>query len=296
MPALPTVVTDYLTAIKDALTVGSDLGSNLNAAAQNYLRAMDMASVLDLLQDGLDTGTLTATGGTASSVQDTGAFGADEQVGNVVTFTGNVTAALAGVAARVTSNTANELFFNSLPDTPAVGDTFTVAGGLMDAAIEALREGHGLADSPRGSVYGDARLVSDALTRSIIQLGGTTPARNVGWTSLETAAGSTDTVIVLNTADSGTFRVDEMRGFNVDISGEERRVLRNDESTLTMTAPFSSAPSAATAVAVYVGEYDISYAGSLGRVHPGRQNGENAMLAELIDVLEATVVAFTTPT
>jgi len=71
MPVLSTVVTDYLTAIKDSLKLGTDLGSDVRGAAMNYLRAQDMATVLDLLQDAMDQDTpLTVVDGTASSLQD----------------------------------------------------------------------------------------------------------------------------------------------------------------------------------------------------------------------------------
>jgi hypothetical protein len=86
MPALPSQVTDYLTAIKTSLQQGSDLGSNVRGAALNYLRAQDLATVLDLLQDAMDSGTLTAvSGGSTTSVQ------AGDQATEVLTFTGQPT-------------------------------------------------------------------------------------------------------------------------------------------------------------------------------------------------------------
>lgn len=176
MPALPTVVSDYLTAIKDSLQQGSDLGQDVRGAALNYLRAQDMATVLDLLQDGLDqTTALTATGGTATSVVDGAAtFVAGQQVGNVVIFAGNVTATLAGVEARVVRNTATTLFFadGALPATPQSGDEYTIRGGIFDTHIEDLREGKSLADSPAGSLYGESRTVQDALMLGLRQLAG----------------------------------------------------------------------------------------------------------------------------
>lgn len=70
MPALPPIVSDFLTRIKNDLSVGSDLATpgsgNIRGAAQNYLRAQDMASALELLQDVLSnpaaTGVVTFTG------------------------------------------------------------------------------------------------------------------------------------------------------------------------------------------------------------------------------------------
>jgi hypothetical protein len=174
MPTLPTETTDFLTRIKDSLRDGSALGSNVRGAALNYLRAQDMATVLELLQNGLDTAASagTATGGSATTVVDGGApFTADREIGNVVVFDGNVTAALAGAEARVVANDTTTLTFGeTLPGTPAAGDTFSIRGGFMDTVISELREGRGLGDAPRGSVYGETRNVQDALLSVMVRL------------------------------------------------------------------------------------------------------------------------------
>lgn len=301
MPALPTITSDFLSTIKSSLSVGSDLATpgsgNIRGAAMNYLRAQDMSSALELLQDALDLpAVLTATGGTASSVQDTAAFVAGSQLGNYVVFTGNTTAALAGVSARVTSNTVNELFFASLPATPVVGDTYTIVGGMVSEAIADLREGKGPGDSPAGSVYGEMRIVTDALIRLIIQLGGTLRERNLGRPNLETVAGSTDTVINLATL-GVDFRIDEFRGAKCTIAGESRIVVRNTENSLTLNAPLGSgAPAAATAVAITVAADLPHNKYGMSVTHPGPQPGENIFLADMIDQAQAAVVAFTLPT
>ena len=297
MPALPTVVSDYLDAVKSALQQGSDLGQNVRGAAQNYLRAQDMATVLDLLQQSLTTGSLTATGGTSRSVQDGAAtFVVGSQVGNVVVFDGNTTAALAGIEARVVSNTATELFFlDTLPASPASGDTYTVRGAMFDDAISSLREGKGLANSPAGNVYGDSRVALASLLVGVERVSGTA-ATERSMASLTTVAGSTTTVLELDDRGVG-FRIDEFRGYKVTVSGEARIVLQNDEDSMTLTAPLSSAPAASTAVAVTVpfDDFGGTSAPKL-RVHPGAQPGENVSLADLIDQLEVAVVAFTLPT
>lgn len=300
MPALPTVVTDYLTAVKDSLKQGSDLGSNVRGAAQNYLRAQDMATVLELLQDGLDqTSSLTATGGTARSVQDTGAFTADEQVGNIVIFAGNVTAALAGVEARVVSNTANELFFadGALPDTPAVSDTYTIRGGLLDAQIAELREGKALADSPSGSVYGEVASAMDALVRGIIQVGGSAPSYRQVWSGDTGTSPSTD-VLQLDLL-GGTLVPDQFRGLRVSVTGSPDRMIVTSTAAgaCTVSPAYASAPSSGTATTVVVPDDVVggTTAPKL-RVHPGAQPGENAVLADLIEQLQTAVVAYTLPT
>jgi hypothetical protein len=70
----------------------------------------------------------TATGGTISTVTvSAGTFTEDLQVGNVVVFDGNITAALAGEEANVLSNVDSKLVFSStLSGTPVSGDTFRI--------------------------------------------------------------------------------------------------------------------------------------------------------------------------
>ncbi len=291
MPTFPTVVSDFFTRITSSLSQGTDLGSDIRGASKSYLRAQDLASVLDLLQDAMDqssnmtvvdsgvasatvrsfqdgvqsTGTLTFTGlavdtqtvtidgkvytfqdtltnvdgnvkigasaaacvanlvaainlgagaGTAyaaamtlhptfsavdgagdtvvihaklSGVGENGsgttetqtnaawgaattsggvdAFPPNSLVGSVVVFgAATTTVALRGAEARIASNTAGKIVLESdLPAVPAVGDVYTIRGGLLDAHLSELREGKNLGDSPSGSIYGDARLVTDAL-------------------------------------------------------------------------------------------------------------------------------------
>lgn len=198
MPALATVVTNYLTAVKSSLQQGSDLGSNVRGAALNYLRAQDMATVLDLLQDALDQSTpLTAiAGSTSRSVRDgIGTFVNGQQVGNIVVFSGNVTAALAGVEARVISNSDRELFFASgvLPATPASGDTYTIRGGVVDVHIADLREGKSRGDAPAGSLYGESQVALDGLLMLRAALG---QVEASGTLTLSGNAGNTQTVTI----------------------------------------------------------------------------------------------------
>jgi len=307
MPALPTIVTDFLTRIKDDLSVGPQLATpgpgNIRGAAMNYLRAQDMSSVLELLQDALDqTTNLTATGGTTTSVQDTGAFVVGAQVGNFVTFAGNITAALAGLTFRVVSNTTGELFFGEiLPGTPANGDTYTIAGGLVQGAIDELRQprdgaAQTISAAPPGSVFGDMRIVADALNRLTVQLGQTQNERNLGRPGLQVASGSSTTVVQLETVGI-PFRIDEFRGAKIVVSGEEPRfVVRNDETSVTVQAAYSSAPTATTAVTLTVAADQANKTYGKLSIHPGAQPGENIFLADLIQQAEDAVIAFTLPT
>jgi len=294
MPALPSVVTTFLTRLKSSLSQGSDLGSNVRGAAQNYLLAQDLAAALDLLQDAMDqstpltvvdgttsslqdgvqaTGSLTFTGlaidgqtvtigtkvytwqntltdvdgnvlvgGTAAAcvtnlvnainlgagagttyaasmtahpsvtaIDDTGdvvtvtaitsgvagnaiattengtnmswgaatltggvdAFGPEELAGHVVVFgAATTTVALRGVEARIKTSTPAGLTFESaLPATPVAGDTYTIRGGWFDSHLAELRQGQGVADAPRGSVYGTYRVAVDALVTALRRRG-----------------------------------------------------------------------------------------------------------------------------
>jgi len=65
MPTLPNLTTDFLTRVKNDLSVGSDLATpgsgDIRGAAANYVRAQDMATVLELLADSLSKTIATAT-------------------------------------------------------------------------------------------------------------------------------------------------------------------------------------------------------------------------------------------
>lgn len=295
MPALATVVSDYLTSVKNSLSVGKDLGSNVDGPPVNYLKALDMASVLELLQDALDAaGPLTAVSGDATSVTDgASTFEAGTQVGNVVTFTGNVTASLAGVEAVVISNDTTTLNFASgaLPEAPDTGDTYSIRAAFLDKYIEDLREGKGLADSPAGSVYGEHRVVLDALCRLIRQLGGTVPDVSLSHASLEVGSGSSESAVVL----SEEMRIDQHKGAVLTISGESRKIVNNTEFVANVAPAFSSAPSASTAASISAGRDRSDSRISRVTAHPGAQPGENSFLSLLIDSAQTLVVAFTTP-
>lgn len=302
MPALATVVSDYLTAVKDALTTGTDTGSNMNAAAQNYLRAQDMATVLDLLQDALSQPsnlTASATGSTTTVVDDAATFVAGTQVGNTVTFAGNITAAIAGESRVVISNTTTTLTFASddpLSGVPVLNDTYTIEATMLDAVVADLRGGKGVADATPGDPYYTNRSAIAGIMLGVQRLGGTLQARNIGRPGLETAAGSTDTEVVLVT--SGVpYRIDELRGMNLIVAGEQRIISSNTEDTATLKGALSSAPGAAAGVIITVPIRDFGGTSAPKIVtHPGAQPGENRVLADFIDQLQTLVVAFVLPT
>lgn len=297
MPALPSVVSDYIDAVTDSLKQGSDLGSNVRGAAQNYLRAQDMATVLDLLQQALtQSSVLEAVGGDSFSVEDgSSTFVANSQVGNTVVFEGNTTSELADVERVVVSNDTTTLFFSEeLPASPASGDEYTIRGTMFDAWIDDLREGKNIADAPAGNVYGDYRTVVNPIMLGIERLDASLVERR--FANLDTVSDSTTTVLKMNTK-GVPFRTDEFKGMKVSVDGESRFVVTNDENSITLNAALSSAPSSSTAVEVAI---PVDNVGSTSapkiRVHPGAEPGENIFLANLIDQLRDAVVAFTLPT
>jgi|694.fasta_scaffold27399_6 hypothetical protein len=264
----------------------------------NFLRAQDMASALELLMLALNLpGNLTATGGTATSLSDTGAYVANTQVGNTVVFTGNVTAALAGRRAVVISNNANTLNFatGALPAAPAVGDTYTIQGTFVDNAINSLLQGRlGFSNAPPANVYGDSRIVADALVRIVQQLGGATISESRLFSGT-TAAGSSSSAIKLNTRGLN-LRIDELKNQKLDVTGFGiRKIISNDESTVQIAPPFSSAPGSGVTAVVTVPE-DSSDASRNYTFAPGGQARDNRALAEVLRAAQAAVVAFVLPT
>lgn len=260
----------------------------------NFLRAQDMATVLELLQDALDTGDLTATGGSARSVQDTGAFVADTQVGNVVVFEGNITAELAGVEARVIANTADELFFahDTLPAAPAAGDKYRIVGGLADYAIQALRDGRDLSDAPAGNVYGDSRIVTDVLARMTRQLGHTVSHRVV-WSGV-TADTSEGSNVRLDLR-GASLRIDQFKSLRLSSAAGVWKIVRNTEDGMLTISKEPDAPLAAgTAVSVLYAQDDTDASRNY-TFAPGGQPIENKLLAHLIMEARRAVVAFTLP-
>ena len=176
---IPALLDAQLQAVQATLRPVVDGATNTaSLPTPPYARAGRAVDVMRLLTNLIDSGTLTATGGTATSVSDTGAFtGTDTLIGCKVTFTGNVTAGLAGAEAYVISNDANTLNFNAgaLPDTPAAGDTYSVEFTLIDEQLAVLDKSKGLGGSA-SDVYGFGPTMVQAFMLLIEQLNGTMPA------------------------------------------------------------------------------------------------------------------------
>lgn len=299
---LDTVVSDYLTAIKGALTTGTDTGTpgayagDVHAAAQNYLRAQDMATVLDLLQQAMNATTpLTVVSGSTTTIVDgASTFVAGEQVGNEVTIV-TATETIVGETATVVANDTTTLTLSpAFSATTTAGDTYTIEAKFVDTEIATLREGGGIADSTVNP-YGAHRDAINGLVRFAEQLASTFAERNIGASGLTALAGSDDTTILLS---GGAYRIDELRGYRVVVTARgEGIVVSNNENSVTLRGPMAAAAQAADAVAITVPLNDFGGTSAPKiRTHPGAQPGENAALADLIDQLQALVEAATVPT
>ena len=136
------------------------------------------ADMLRILTNLVDSATLTATGGTAVSVQDTSAFtGVNSLVGATVTFdSATTTAALRGISAKVLSNTVSALFFAiaALPATPVSGDTYVVTYTVVDDKLNTLNSG--ALNDASVSVYGGGPALIGAALLLLEQLGATPPS------------------------------------------------------------------------------------------------------------------------
>lgn len=244
--------------------------------------------------------TAASNGTVRTFVEGASTFVANAHVGDTFTFdAGTTTSALQGLSFTVASNTTTTLTFEeTMPAASASGDDGLLTSTSMQGAIDALRGGGGLADAPRGSVYGDMRTVADALNRLTELMGATQAERNLGRPGLVTAAGSTASVI--NVATQGVnMRIDEMRGAKVVVDSDTtnpRICVQNDENSLTLNKDLTGGiPAAAEAVVITVPADQAHKSYGKLAVHPGAQPGENIFLANLIQQAEDAVIAFTLP-
>lgn len=177
--AIPAIVDTQLTALRNSLLPKQD-GATLIASSPlpPYAMANRAADVLRMLTDLIDAGPLTATGGTATQLQDTTAFtGVNTLIGAKVTFTGNVTPALAGCVAYVISNTVTNLNFapGALTGTPQAGDTYSIQWTAVDKDLLILEQGKTKGDTASNPYSAGPSLIN-ALMVLIQQLGGSLPS------------------------------------------------------------------------------------------------------------------------
>lgn len=290
--ALSATETAYIARVASALTTGTDIGSNARSAAQNYCKLQDLVCVLDILQANMQppANLVCVVGSTTTNVRIT-AIPVNAYVGATLTFdAATTTVALRGVTRTVKSNSATEFIVDALPAAPAVADEFSISGGPISGIISSLRDGRGRGDWLSAGVYGDNRVVSDALFTLLQCLAGSiVPSRQVTRAGTVTSAGSTDTVI--NTVDS--YRADELKNKRFVLGGQTRSIISNGENFIVLNKALSSAPAASTAFAVYHDSLDPNHLG-LQAVHPGG-HAENAVIGSVLTQLSTLVNAFVLP-
>jgi len=298
---LDTIVSDYLTALKAALTTGTDTGDpgayagDVHAAAQNYLRASDLATALELLQEALSaTVALTVVSGSTTSIVDgASTFVADAQVGNVVTIV-TATESIVGETATVVANDTTTLTLSpALSATVTVGDTYTIEAAFLNTEIANLRKGGVRADSTV-EPYGSNRDAINGLMRAVEQLGGSLAERNIGASTLVALDGSDDTVVLLS---GGPYRIDQFKGMRVAVNtAGEGIAVSSNENSVTLRGPMAASAAADDAVTITVPINDFGGTSAPKIVtHPGSQPGENRVLADFIDQLQTLVEAATVP-
>lgn len=298
MPALPTIVDNYIDGLIEDLQRGNPLDllnpHQTYAAGLNFLRAMDVATALELLQNALTTGNMTVVSGTSTSLTDGAAtFVAGQQVGNYVRFAGNVTAALAGVTVRIKSNNTTTLTFErALGASPASGDTYVIVGGFLNEEIAQIRAGKGKGDGTV-PIYADNRLVNHAIAKLISQMGAT--LSNPVMATMTAASGTTTSVVINTAARGAKMRIDEFKGMECTVASKGTRVvISNTEDTVHLAGALTSA--AAVSDSVTVRRPIASSASQWNRVPFSGGHPDNALFANLLSQAKASVVAYTLPT
>lgn len=152
-------------------------------------------------------GSFTATGGSASSVTvSAGTFTASRQVRHVVKFDGNITAALADVEAEVISNTDAALnFLDTLPASPASGDTFSVRVRAEYVNID-YDDSYLLLNRPIEdvSIPSTTRVEFEA-TKTTVALAGV-KSEGIGWDIIQSTPRKVELLIPEGLEDAGTLR------------------------------------------------------------------------------------------
>lgn len=305
MPALPAIVTSYIDGLIADLQQGNPLDlltpAQTHAAGVSFLRAMDLATAVELLQSALSTSVaLTATGGSTTTVVDgASTFTANREIGNYVLFASNTTTvALRGVQKRITANTTTTLTVETLPAVCAVGDTYNIVGGFMIEDIAKIRAGKAKGE-PVVPIYADSRMVNSALLRMYQQLGGTVNNLKQTVANLKAGTGSTASQVVVNvsspTGIGKNMRVDEFKNMEVTVAALGTVVIdRNDETTLYLRSPLTGSAVAADAITIRNPQLTSTepawhYAAFNGG------HGQNVLFGDLLDRVRDLVVSITLP-
>lgn len=177
--SIPSILDTQINLLKTYLRPVTDAVSHTESHPYPpHVHNNRVADVIRILTDLCNSGTLTATAGSATSVTDANAFtGVNSLVNCTARFNGNITPALANVSARILSNTVSILYFapGALPATPQVGDTFVVEWTAVDKDLAVLDGGKGLGNS-HSSVYGSGPNLINAMMVILGQLGAAVPS------------------------------------------------------------------------------------------------------------------------
>ncbi len=290
------------TTIHPDVTAVDGAGSTVDITAI----ATGVAGNTIVFTESMDNTTISGSGTLAGGVA---AFVANAHAGDIFTFdAATTTTELQDLSFTIASNTDGVLTFTTAgPVASVVGDIGLLVSAAMNGAINELREGGGLADAPRGDIYGDTRTVADALSILTQKMGATQPERQLSRPGLVALAGIAFEPLLPNrpfdalnlvrlNMQGTTMRVDEFRGAKVVIdSGEPRIIVRNDETTVTLNINLSALLTGGESVVITVASNQAHKTYGKLSIHPGAQPGENIFLAELISQAEAAVVAFVLP-
>lgn len=291
MPALAAPVTTYINSIVASLNTGSDLGSNLRGAAKNFLRAQDMATVLDLLSEALTSATeIAVVSGTTTAITITSMV-ANLYPGATITFAEDTTTAgLQGVTRTVASNSATVFTLTSaLPEAPVEGDTFVLSGStVLTPYVEILRSNKNRGDAPVANMYGDNRTLADVFEKmkTISGTAGVFPI--VSRPGALTAAGSTTTAVKVREE----LKIDSMQKMELVIAGQTRTIVSNDDFTLYLNAPIT-APASGVAYTIQRNTNQVNQ-NRKHTVHPGG-HPDNRTLAYSITLLVTQITAIALP-
>lgn len=299
MPALATVVSDYLTQVKESLkpTVVNP-NTLMIGPGINYLRAQDLAAVLQLLVDATQpSANIVCDAGSSTTSIEITTLTANSLVGCTITFdAATTTSALQGVTRKVVSNDNSAIVVAPpLPGTPVAGDDFLLEVDYLDAKISDISEGATIGNSPAGDVYSLWRIALDSLNQLALRTGGALNNLNVNMLTQDTGTGSTTTSLVLALG-TAKLQIDELKNLSVDVTaiGSAKILSNTEDGVLTLSTPLASAPGGAVSCTVVKSATDTS-AQNLPNPHPGGQPGWNSMLSELIDQVETLVVAYVLP-
>lgn len=166
------------------------------------------------------------------------------------------------------------------------------ADTFLDAEISAIMGGK----SPSTQQYigqsgGNEYLITDAFKKLIEFAGGTLPFTAMITTTA--LAGASTTAIAIDLR-GGACRIDEFRGFVIEVDGVRRIVVSNTADGVVTVDKAITAPSGGESVVVGLA-HDFLGNTARPKYGAGGQPGDNYRLAEMIQVAQDAVIAYVIP-